>query len=291
MVLSLSLIVVAGLAPFVSAFNLYSSFLQGKKDFRRTTIYGFALSVVPPLLLIGVMFTDARDHVWAYIGGYYISMVIISAFFHYRTMRVYKPAATKDPAMVKNAVHLSFMNVLGRVASYVDKILVFHFLGAAQLAVYSFASAPPQYALKVNGVFRTLALPKLAERDIPTLKRTLPRKILLHFIVALIATALYILFVPYFFYYLYPQYLDSIPYAQVLGLTMLSAPGVWLGQTLIAHMKKRELYFVNTLMPIIKMTLFVTLIPLYGIWGVVTATILTGAIGFVVGVWVFRNLK
>lgn len=289
-VLALSLLVVAFCSPLLSSLNLYTSFLQGKRDFRRNTVYGFAISTSPPLLIGSLIIAGFNDHIPFFVLAYYVAIIIPAAYFHYRTLVIYRPSERTDPETIPYAWHLSVINFLGRVASYIDKVLVFHFLGATALAVYAFAAAPPQYVLKFNGVFRTLALPKLAARDVPTLKRTLPRKIVLHFVVALGAMILYMLTVPYFFSIFFPLYAESIPYAQALGLTILSAPGVWLGQTLVAHMKKRALYVLNIASPLIKIGLYVTLIPLYGIWGVVAAVILSGFVGFILASVIFKRL-
>ncbi|KKW19339.1 MAG: Polysaccharide biosynthesis protein [Parcubacteria group bacterium GW2011_GWA2_51_10] len=289
-VLALSLFIVALGSPVLNACNLYTSFLQGKKDFRRNTIYGFLISSTPPLLLIATMLAGYVEWVPLFVLIYYIAMIAPSAYFHMRTRALYRPSNVIDVETAPYAWHLSLINVLGRIAAYIDKVLVFHFLGAAPLAIYTFASAPPQYVLKFNGIFRTLALPKLAARDIPTLKATLPRKIALHFAVALAVLGVYEILVSPFFRFFLPQYIDAIPYAWALGLTILSAPGVWLGQTLIAHMKKRALYFMNTVSPIIKMGLYVSLIPIYGIWGVVVATVASGFIGFMIAAIIFKRL-
>lgn len=288
--LGLSLLVVAVGSFLLGAFNLYTSFLHGKKDFRRNTLYGFFISSIPPAALIALMFAGFRDLVPLFVLVYYVAMVAPAMFFHARTTAVYKPSGRTDPDTIPYAVHLSAINILGRAAAFIDKVLVFQFLGAAPLAVYTFASAPAQYVLKFNGVFRTLALPKLAARDLPTLKATLPRKIVIHFLVALVALAFYELLVPPFFRLLLPQYTEAIPYALVLGLTILSAPGVWLGQTLIAHMKKRAIYIMNTVHPIIKLGLFIALIPLWGIWGMVAASIISGFLGFIIAAFIFSRL-
>jgi len=288
--LAISLLIVAVGSPILSASNLYSSFLQGKKDFKRSTIYGFVISIMPPLAIGSVILTGYGDWVPLFIFLYYLGVATPSAYFHHRTLKLYRPGPATDPESVPYALHLTLMSFLGRVASYIDKVLVFHFLGAAPLAVYTFASAPPQYVLKFNGILRTLALPKLASRDIPTLKQTLPRKIALHFIAALAVFGVYELLVSPFFRLLFPLYIESIPYAQALGLLILSAPGVWLGQTLVAHMRTRELYIINTINPIVKIVLYVTLIPLYGIWGLVFATLGAGALGVGVAFWVYRQL-
>lgn len=288
--LFVSLLIVTIGSPLLSAFNLYGNFLNGKKDFRRNTLYGFFMSTVSPVALISIMVLGERTNVPLFIGTYYAIMTALSFFFHFRTVSIYQPSRATDPTSTSYGLHLSFMGILGRAAAYVDKILVFHFLGAASLAVYAFAAAPPQYVMRINGILKSLALPKLAARDIPTIKKTLPRKIAIHFVFALAATIGYIALAPYFFALFFPLYLDSIVYSQVLGLTILSAPGVWLGQTLTAHMRKNELYLLNTVSPIFKMGLYMLLIPLLGLWGVVVAVLATGFFGFLLAVWVFRRL-
>ena len=285
-----SLLIVAVCAPLLSGFNLYSSFLQGKKDFRRSTIYGFFLSTVSPLIMVGLILAGARYSVPLFIAVYYFSMVALSIYFHFQTVTIYKPTTRADPETLRYGTHLSFINVLGRIAAYVDKVLVFHFLGAAPLAVYAFAAAPPQYVMRFNGIFKTLALPKLAERDIAALKQTLPRKMALHFLAAAVVAAVYIALAPTFFRLLFPQYLDAVLYSQALGLVILSAPGMWMGQTLIAHMRKWELYVVNIINPLFKMGLFVALIPFFGIWGAIAATLGSNVMGVFLSVWVFRRL-
>ncbi|HEY4526285.1 MAG TPA: oligosaccharide flippase family protein [Candidatus Paceibacterota bacterium] len=289
-VIALSLFIAAIGTPLLSASNLYSSFLQGKRDFRRNTLYGFIIDILPPLCLIAVMLSGARDYVPAYVAAYFAVMIALSGYFYMRTLATYRPNDKTDPELIGNTLHLSGMSIFGRAVTYVDKILIFHFLGPVQLAVYTFAAAPSQYVLRLNGMFRTLAFPKLAARDIASLKASLPHKIAVHFCVALIVTVLYVTLVPYFFKVFFPQYSESIPYAQALGLLILSTPGMWLSQTLVAHMRKTELYVINTIHPIIKIILFLILIPIYGVWGVIYATLIAGVFGSLVGIWVYRRL-
>lgn len=286
-----ALLIVAAFSPLLIAFNLYAAFLQGKKDFRRSEMYGFFMSTIPPLSLVTLVLLGLRSSVPVFFAVYYVSIVALSAYFHFRTLSIYKPHGATDPETTRYAMHLSLMNLPGRITSYVDKILVFHFLGAVPLAVYSFASAPTQYAMRFNGIFGTLALPKLAARDIPTLKKTLPRKMALHMAAAIAGTLVYVILAPYFFLFLFPQYIAAVPYSQVLGLTILTAPGVWLSQTLIAHMKKRELYLLNTLNPLIEIALYAALIPSMGLWGIIIAILVSGFFTFGLAGWIFLHLE
>ena len=45
------------------------------------------------------------------------------------------------------------------------------------------------------------------------------------------------------------------------------------GEALTAHMKRKELYLSQALLPIIKIALFLLLLPPFGIWGAVAAII------------------
>lgn len=286
-----SLIIVAIFSPLLYGFNLYDAYLQGKRDFRRSAMYGLFLGVLPPVSLMALAFLGFRTSVPLFFLVYYPIIVGLSAIFHFRTRTLYRPRNTADPGTDRYAWHLFFMNIPGRIASYLDKILVFHFLGAVPLAVYSFALAPSQYALRFNGIIGTLALPKLAARDIPTIKKTLPRKILLHCLVAAAVTALYLLLIPYAFRLVFPKYMDAIPYARALGLTILLAPGVWLSQTLVAHMRKRELYILNIVNPAVELGLYAILLPYFGLWGIVWAVVLSGLAGTLTSIWMFIRLR
>ncbi len=287
-IIGFSLLIVSVFAPLIAAMNLSFSFLKGKKDFRRDTMFGILLSIVPPIAIIGVLLFS--ENIPLIIAAYFVPVVFLSYLAYRQTIRIYRPTDVVDPETPRYGRSLSVMSILGRVASYVDKILLFHFLGAAPLAVYSFAIAPVQYALRANGIFRTLALPKLAERDIPTLKRTLPRKVFIHFLASAVAMGAYMLLAPFFFDLFFPAYKDAVMYSQALSLLILTAPGVWLGQTLTAHAKTRQLYLLNTVSPILKIGFLVILTPLYGIWGAVAAILGVSLIGFFMAIAVFRSL-
>ncbi len=287
--LALALAVAAIGSAILSATNLCYSFLQGKHDFRRQTIYGFALSAAP-LFLIPLMFLGYAHSATTLILVYYIAMIAASVFSYIRTLTVYRPGGATDPATIPYAFHLSYISFLGRIASYIDSVLVFHFLGAEMLAVYTFAEAPPQAILRFNNVFQTMALPKLASRDMHSIKRELPRKMFLHFLATVPVLVAYVIAVPYAFRIFFPKYMDSVLYAQVLGLTLLSAPGVWIGQTLIAHMRKKALYFVNIVNPALKIALYLFFIPIWGIWGMIAAVIISGFVGFLIAPIVYMML-
>src|SRR5581483_8440721 len=124
--LALAVAVAAVGSSILSATNLSYSFLQGRKDFRRQTIYSFALSAAP-LVLIPLMFLGSSASVTLFIAVYYVAMVSASAFSYLRTIATYHPDNATDSETIPYAFHLSYIGFLGRIASYIDSVLVFHF--------------------------------------------------------------------------------------------------------------------------------------------------------------------
>lgn len=289
--LSISIFIAVLFSALLACSNLYGPYLRGKKLFRTETTYGFAISIIPPLILLATIFLTHR--VLYIILIYFITITSTSLFLYFKTRRRFTSFATPTDLSdtISFAKHLSVMSVIGRAAAYIDKILVFYYLGTAQLAIYTFSIMPIQNLGRLNAIISNLALPKLSTRPLSEIKKTIIRKMFLLFCIAVIVVASYILLAPVFFKILLPQYLDSVPYSQVFALSFLSLPGVLFGQTLLAHARKKELYFINTVSPIIKITALFVLLPLFGIWGAIGALLITNIVGFLIGFAVFISIK
>ena len=127
----------------------------------------------------------------------------------------------------------------------------------------------------LNDIPAQLAFPKLSERPIPELRRTLPRKVLLLSAGMALIALMYAMSAPYIFQLIFPQYISSVFFTQVLAFTLIPAPFILFNQVLVAHMKKRELYISRIALPVLKIGLLLILLPLFGIWGAVSAIIIT----------------
>jgi O-antigen/teichoic acid export membrane protein len=183
------------------------------------------------------------------------------------------------------------MNVLGSIAAQLDKVLVFTYLGPLQLAVYSFAIAPPEQANHLRKIVRTLALPKLSTQTAEELKRFLPYKVWLG-VLAMGGVVLgYYFIAPHFFALVLPQYIDSVWYSQVYALVLLFAPTIILHQALVAKKEQKALYVVNTAIPILKIALMFLLLPLYGVMGAIIGTIVTRGINTALLIYFFRSMR
>ena len=276
--LAISLFVAGILSTFISAITLYGSFISGKKDFKTNTLYSIIRSIITVgfMLLIMVIF---KNEVLIVIA-YFASIALSALYFHWKTIKKYQPNNKIDPDTSSYSKHLSAMNVIGTMAEYLDKILIFHFFGAAQLAIYSFAIAIPTQLRSYNKVLGTMVFPKASNTPISVLQQILPRKAAVMFAVAIVGVVAYFFLAPYIYEIFFPQYLESVKFSQIYGLTFLVIPAMFFNQALLAHMRKRELYITKVGVPIVKIIMLVILLPIFGIWGAIISLLVTQMLQF-----------
>lgn len=255
-------------SPLTASAGLYGAYLIGKKDFRRNTLYGMVRNIAPAAaLIIALLVSQSLPIV---IAVYFIVGAAVPLFLYWKTIRVYKNGSdNRDPELMSYSGHLSAMDIIGSLAHHLDKILIFHYLGAAPLALYAFAIAPVEQLQGGKKIISTLIIPKASERPLEELRKSGPRKALLLGIYALALAGVYVLIAPYFYKFFFPQYLDSVFYSQIYSLTLLAICGTVFNETLMAHKMKKELYAHRTIVPVIQIVLFLTLLPLYGLMGLV----------------------
>lgn len=272
--LSFSFLLVGILTPFTNSASLYGSYLTGKKDFRKSSFYGIIRNIGPVIALIVTLFLTKSLVIIIIV--YFVVGALVPLFLYYLTRRTqrHKKNAREDPELVSYTKHLSLMDVIGQIASNLDKILVFHYLGAAQLAIYAFAIAPVEQLQGGKKILSTLIFPKLSEQSFPKLQKSAPRKALLLTVYALSLAGIYVLLIPYFYKFFYPQYLDAVLYSQVYALTLLAIFGTVFDSTLQAHKKKKEMYLHRIIVPIVQISLFFILLPRWGLMGLIVAHVI-----------------
>lgn len=276
--------------PLIEPLYLYTSLLTGKKDFKTLTKYNVIILKLVSLVVMTSTLLLTKN-LFFIVFAYILTLVLLRTLFFFLSLKKYKLNKETDPGVMNYGKHLSLMSVLGIIAKNIDKILIFHFLGASQLAIYSFALLPLK---KINGPLtelKTLFLPKLSQRNISELKKTIPQKMLKMFILIIPITITYILIVPYFYKIFIPQYSDSIIYAQIIGLTLLFLPRHLMGQTFVAHTMKKALYVTSIFIPILKIFLFLFLLPKYKIFGIILTLIIIEITTTVMFIFFFKEIK
>jgi len=287
-VLGSGLVLIAITAPITTSASLYAPFLSGKKLFHVKAVYSGIHGILSTAILLTTLFLT--DSVIILFLTYVLANLIITAILYFRTKKKYVQNSRVNKYTSGYAKHLSLMNIIGEVALKLDKILIFHYLGAAQLAIYSFAFAPPKQLESLNKILKTLAFPKLSNTDITHLKKAIPYKAMQLFFLALGIVITYSIAAPYIFEIFFPQYMGAVLYSQVLSLNLLFFPRMLYNQTLLAHMKKKQLYITKTIPAILRIFLLIILLPLYHIWGVIIAILFAQLVKFFLVYILFKRL-
>ena len=267
---------VAITVPVVNTFNAYTAYLYGKQDFKRAALYMLCGSGA----YYGLMFLALALYPSALLLVA-INLCVTAAaavFFYLRTIATYHPPVLGDRGAATYARHVSVINVLTLVANQIDNIFVFHFLGPITLAQYSLATLIPE---RIGGVFKSLtssAFPRFAGRDLKQIQENIVLRLSLLLLGILLLVVLYALCAPFIFAFIYPAYIAAIPYSQLYALTMVSALGGIVTSAFYAHRRVKELYILNTAIPVLQIVIQVLGIIVWGIWGLIVAKILSSTI-------------
>jgi len=270
--LTISFFIIAIFLPSFKAGELFKFYLDGKKLFGLRMAYFIIIQILSSIFItITLFFTN---NLAILILVYFLSYSTLRTFFTFVSIKKIKPNKIFNSKFTKYGKHSSLMAITGIIANQIDKVLLFHFVGAAQLAVYSFAFLPIQYIRTPLQQIQELALPKLSTKSNEEIKKTLPKKLLKATILILLIIGLYIVIAPFFYKIVYPQYVGSIPYTQLLAFTLLSFPASMMSLSLQAKMETKKLYISAIISPIVKICLLIILIPIYGILGLIISLLL-----------------
>lgn len=270
--LSLGVLIVTLALPLLASFSTAGYYLLGKKRFsdatKRSSLITCSTSIVTALALF---FTQ---NVLAILVIYFTVQIIVSSIVYVLTLRDVTVSAKKDPEVIPYAKHVSVMNAMGIIALNIDKILVFQYLGTAQLALYALAVALPDQLKSLLKQLLPLTLPKFALRSAAEIKETMGRKVFQLGILILVAISAYIFIAPYVFAFLFPAYSESVPYSQLYALSLLGLVSILPTSALHAQTATKELYYVNTIGYTFQIiTMFVGIV-FYGLFGLIIARII-----------------
>jgi O-antigen/teichoic acid export membrane protein len=267
-------ILLAGiLSPILTTTKLWTSFVFGKQNFKLNLKYNSILTILSTTVTILILFYT--NSYIAIIATTLLSQILINAYIIKKILKLFKPSKKINTDFIKYSKQLSITNALMSFANRIEQILVWHFLGAAPLAIYSMATTIPNQFQRLSGTIRTLALPKISSSTFENVRVGLMSKTIKISVVYFFIITLYTIFAPTIFKLFFPQYIDSVTYSQLFSISLLLKGASFLYmETLIAHKRIRAIYLVNIITPTIRILLYLVLLPIYGLWGIITATIL-----------------
>lgn len=270
--LALSLLIAGIFTPVMQSAMLYQSFLTGKKDFKRNTIYGMATSIIPTALVLLTLL--ATHDIYVLVLVYFLGNTLVPLANYFRTLSFFKPNKKVDKDTLNFSKHLSFMSVLTTVSSKLDSVLIFHYLGAVEVAVYFFATAIPQHIMAVFRHIGTLSFPKFSVKTPQEIAQQMYKRGLLIFLTVLLTMSVYYMVAPLLYTVFFPKYVASIHFSQAAILILISIVSILPGTALNAMKAVKEQHIVVAAGAIIQIGLLFILVQLYGLWGAIAANVL-----------------
>lgn len=285
-----SFLILGFFVPFTLALNTYGAYLEGKREFKLANISSvissliYATGILAAILLRG-------EVVWL-IAAYAVTTFFSTLFFYIVILRKFKPPITDAGETLKYGRELTFIGFIEVIASQADKIILAHFWGPAQLAVYSLAMAIPGRLTSFVKILVGLGSPKFATKTPKEINTIFYKRILQGMSIGAVMAILYILLSPYLFKYLLPKYLDSVFYSQILAISLIFAmPNRYISLLFVSQKLSRVIFTNNIILIIIKIILYVVLGIWGGILGIIIAYVVYSLIGILVGIatWRFKN--
>lgn len=268
-----SFCITAFFVPFLDSFYLYSAYWSGKKAFARNTKYHLiGRAIVVPILLATVLLTE---NVLILLTVYFGIYTLLRLVFLSLTLKEHVSDGSKDPTIIRYGKHLSVMSVIGVISTTLDKVLIFHYGGAAVLAGYYLAITPLKQLRGFVGALNDLALPKFSTGTRPLLRRTLIAKVGKLSVIIIPIIAAYFLLAPRFFAVFYPKYLEYVPLSKAFMVLLLLQPFTLFHTALTSWGAKKQLYSISTIPAVVRIALLALLVPAYGVTGAIIAVAVT----------------
>lgn len=275
--------------PPTLALNTYGAYLEGKKDFKTASVSSvtstslYVMGVLAAILLSGSV-------IWL-ITAYALTTFTATLLFYIFIIRKFKPPpAMEAEETLKYGRELSFIGLIAPISSQIDKILLTHFWGPAQLAVYSLAMAVPDRAVSIIKNWVGIGFPKFSTKTPEEINTVFYRRIAQGMAGGAIFTIAYILISPYLFKYVIPQYLEGVFYSQILAINFIFAMPIRYLSLLFESQKFSRIIFIKSL---IQNSIAIALYIILGIWGgilgLVIAQITNSFIGMVVNIIIWKH--
>ncbi len=265
--------------PLMESGELVLAYFNGKRMFREWSYTEIGAQAVSLAALAGTMFLT--KNLALILLAYFIPYILVRGGVFLYTVWQKRLRAEPTEDIHPYARSMTLFQILMLAGNSLDQIVLFHYLGATNVALFALAQTVPvrlQSLFKITG---SLAFPKYAEREANDILPGMPRKMLLFALVILAACAFYILLAPLLFSIFFPKYVESIPYSQVLVFFTLSAVTYPFSAYLTAHKKISANYLYGAATLGLKMATLLLFVPRWGVWGAVLS-MLVSTIGILI---------
>ena len=266
-VLALSFLIVAVFLPSYLASSVVFKYFFAKQFFGRNTLSSIVLKTVSLISMLAVLFST--DSIPIILLAYFVPDTIVKSCFTYWAIKKHQKNRKMSADTKPYATHLTIMNIIGGISKRIDSILLFHFIGAAEAAIYKFALLPFE---KIQNVMMTvigITQPRFAKRTYEEIYPSISKKLIWFNLGMAIIAALAFFSLPVIYRILFPQYLDSVHYARILLIPFAFASPAIIQSIWFAKAEIKKLYILKVIIHISRIGFFAFFIPLYGMAGAI----------------------
>lgn len=287
--LAAGILIGGSLSPLIASASLFSPFLAGKKNFVYQTLFSIGDNLIPIGLMIGTVLLTSNP--LALVAVYFVSNTLAALFFYRRTKIMYAESMQKhDETMLGYSKHLSVMGIVGGIAENIDQILLFHFVGGAQLAIYNFAIAiPNQMRTPIKNIDAMLQA-RFVNRTAEEIRGSMWNKIFWYSISVVALAAAYFFIAPYLFTFLFPQYLEAVYYSQIYVLWIIALAFDPVNSYISSRKNVKALYTSTIAYSLSKIALLVIGVLFWGLMGVIVARVATHFIAVILNYTLYRRV-
>lgn len=286
--LAISFLITAVFLPIMDPFSTYDALLQGKKMFGVSSRYGMISQVAATFSMVITLL--ATKNIFIILLAYFIPWTVLRFIFLKITLKKFPPNQSQDEKTIPYGKNLSIINILTTVAAYMDRFLVFHFLGAVELAVYSIAIAFPENIRNFFKFIQPLALPKFANQEKTETKKYLFHKMWRMAAVIVVIIVLYIIAAPLVFKLLMPKYMDAVLYSQLFSVSLIYFVIALPVSALQAQLEQKKLYRFYTTTSLFQLATLLPMAYFFGIMGVILSRIVSRFFQIVFMIYVIKKL-
>ncbi len=285
-----SFVLVAIFLPFMETFSVYDVYFQGKRRFDLATSYLLVEQVVAVAVLV-IALVLFHPSVVVLTALYLISWTGIRALLLWYMKRTIPPNHQTEDGTVTYGLHLTAISIIPLIGQYIDRVLVFHFLGPVSLAGYNFATIIPDQIKSYFKNLQGLAVPKMSVADPLRVRTGVLRKTWLIILILAFAMICYLLMAPYFFMWLFPKYVFAVQYSQLYALSIIFTGAVLPMLALQTQEMKAALYKYNIIRSLFQIVSLALLLWYAGLWGIIIARILNDLFALLIGLLYVHQMK
>jgi O-antigen/teichoic acid export membrane protein len=289
--LGTAFLIVAIAIPFFGTFDIYRSYLNGKREFKiiakETTSYNALFFILFATTLL------TTSNIITIIFCYFLFSSLLQLLFYLKVTKQFPPQQKNDEEDISQyGKSLSLMKALSTASGSISSLALWHILGPAALPIYALALAPIEQIRPMLQLAENLLMPKISQENWQVLSlRWFFKKTAAFFFVISIGIIIYIAAAPFLYQLLFPQYLESVLLSQIFSVSLLLTGLNILLQTLMKSKKQVRSLQISTGVNTIFDVLSIPAIFYFGILGLILNVLLTKLVLAILGLFLLFKKK